>query len=264
MPLADPGMHRAMATTDDGALAVATAGHGRTLLMLHGWTLDHRCWHPQLPLADHTRLVMPDRRGFGRSTAPPGLAREWRDLDRLAGAAPFVLAGLSQGASVALDFARRRGERLAGLVLIGAPLHDVVPDDEQSETLPRDHYAALVRGGALAAMKRAWAAHPLTRTSPVARPAVEAMLADYDGRDLLPDPEPVAITRDDIAALSMPVLALAGADDSGWRRRVAAFIGSTAPSGRTVLIDGAGHLCNLDQPSLFNRLLGDFIAGLPN
>lgn len=242
----------------DGTLHVAASGNGREIVMLHGWTLDHRNWAPQLSLGHHARLVMPDRRGFGQSTAPADLGREWQDIDHLAGDAPFMLVGLSQGALVALDYARHRPERLAGLVLVGAPLHDAVPHDPEDDLLPRGQYAAMIAEGALAAMKAQWRQHPLTRILPVAQPLLDAMLDRYDGRDLLTAQTPMTITADDIAALPMPVLAVAGAGDMPWRRRVADFIGAAAPDGRTVLIEGAGHLCNLDQPARFNALLQDF------
>ncbi|UUL83681.1 alpha/beta fold hydrolase [Sphingomonas qomolangmaensis] len=247
---------------DDGDLHVAIAGAGITLVLLHGWTLDHRCWLPQLPLAGQARLVLPDRRGCGRSTAPSRLAEEWRDIDRLAGRERFVLVGLSQGASVALDYARRRPDRLRALVLVGAPLAALTPREDEDEALPHAQYAALVRDGAIAAMRRGWADHVLLRRTPRAAPLVEAMLGDYDGRDLLAPPAPIAIAADDIAALPMPVLAIVGSDDTAWRRRVADFIAATAPQGEVRRIAGAGHLCNLDNPARFNAVLADFLAPL--
>lgn len=245
----------------DGTVRVAVAGDGTTIVLLHGWTLDHRSWMPQLPLAADARLVMTDRRGFGRSTAPAGLAREWQDIDRLGGADRFVLVGMSQGASVALDYARHRPDRLSALMLAGAPLHGVVPVDNDEGTIPRDQYAAMVTAGQLAIVKADWAKNALVRTKASGWPLMTAMLGDYDGRDLRGGPSNIEITADDIAALPMPVLAVAGVRDTRWRRRVSAFIGRTAPHGRAVSIDDAGHLCNIDNPNQFNALLAELIAG---
>jgi pimeloyl-ACP methyl ester carboxylesterase len=246
----------------DGALRTLVAGAGPEVVMLHGWTLDHRSWLPQLPLAEQVRLVLPDRRGFGRSSAPPDLAGEWRDIDCLVDSNPFVLVGLSQGASVALDYARRRPNRLAALVLIGAPLHGAVAHQDAERLIPRDHYAEMVRTGQLSAMKTDWAAHPLVRTTTAAAPLLADMLSDYDGRDLLERSGPIAIRQADISGLSMPVLAIAGTDDTEWRRRIAQFIGVTAPRGQTAVIDGAGHLCNLDNPVRFNLILAEFLSSI--
>lgn len=246
----------------DGLLHVAVAGTGVDMVMLHGWTLDHRNWLPQLPLAETMRLVMPDRRGCGRSTAPSDLANEWHDVDRLARRERFVLVGLSQGASVALDYARHRPERLLALVLVGAPLNDVVPHEPCDELLPRARYAEMAHAGQLTAMKRAWSNHALVRRTASAAPLVDAMLADYDGRDLLAPPSQIAVSHAEIAALPMPVLAVAGTRDTAWRRRVCDFIGTTAPKGRVVSIADAGHLCNLDNPAQFNAVLANLVATL--
>lgn len=247
---------------EGGTIHALVAGAGPDLVMLHGWTLDHRLWLPQLPLADRARLVLPDRRGCGRSSAPPDLGGEWRDVAAFGGTEPVVLVGLSQGATVALDAARRQPDRIAALVLAGAPLHGVVPRAAMEADVPHEHYVDLARAGELATMKADWALHPLTRTNAAAGPLRDAMLRDYDGRDLLAPSRPVAITAADIARLPMPVVAMAGTGDTAWRRRVAAFIAATAPRGRLVEIDDAGHLCNLDNPGRFNAVLAELLATL--
>lgn len=229
------------------------------MIFLHGWTLDHRMWRPQMPLADDFTTIMPDRRGFGRSAAPAGLALEWQDVEALASGERFALVGLSQGAAVALDYARRRPQRVAALVLAGAPLHGVVPHSDAADALPQAHYARLIGAGGLERMKADWRQNPLVQVNPAARELLDEMLADYDGRDLLAEPAPLSFTAEDIAALPMPVLALAGQSDSPWRRQVAQFLAATAPRGRLALIDRAGHLCNLDNPARFNAVLADFL-----
>ncbi len=66
---------------DGGDLHVVRRGSGPPLLMLHGWALDHRMWRPQWTgLERDFELILPDRRGFGRSTAPPDLRREVDDV----------------------------------------------------------------------------------------------------------------------------------------------------------------------------------------
>lgn len=254
-----PGMARI--AVDGGELTTAIAGEGPTLILLHGWTLDHRMWRPQLPLADRYNLIMPDRRGFGASTAPPEPAQELTDIDCLAPSGRFSLVGLSQGATTALEYARKFPNRVAALVLAGAPLHGLVPQNPSApEHLPRERFIEWVRSGALAAMKADWKTNPLVDVRPPARALVNAMLNDYDGRDLLKTSGGPRFTTEDIRELAMPVLALAGARDNGWRRDVATFIGETAQHGQSALIEDAGHLCNLDNPKQFNALLDIFLS----
>jgi pimeloyl-ACP methyl ester carboxylesterase len=243
-----------------GLLRLTVAGDGPALILLHGWTLDARMWQPQIAgLARAFTLVMPDRRGFGRSSAPPDLTREAEDIARIADVLKlerFGLVGLSQGASVALDAAGRLGPRVAALAVCGAPLPALV---ERAEALDLAHYQRLAGAGDLAAMRAAWATHPLmqaqTRT---AREALAAMLADYDGRDLLAPSGLPDLTCESVAALPMPILALAGEHDTPWRRACAAALAEAAPHGRYALVEGAGHVANLDNPARFDACLSDF------
>lgn len=235
------------------------------LLLLHGWTLDHRMWAPQFAAFATSRLLLaPDRRGFGASSAPPDLTREADDaialLDRFEQPSA-VIVGMSQAGRVALDFALRFGARVSGLVLQGAPANGVTPGPEESETIAIVEYAALARAGRLEEMKRRWREHPLMRTTmPGARAAAELMLEDYDGRDLnaanyLRDAEPQILAR-----IAAPALVITGERDTPWRRRAGDGLARALPNAARTEIASAGHLCNLDQPEAFNRTLADFIA----
>ncbi|MEE4316989.1 MAG: alpha/beta hydrolase [Erythrobacter sp.] len=245
----------------DGLLRFVMAGEGAPVILLHGWTLDHRLWQPQVAgLAKDFFLVMPDRRGCGQTTAPPDLSREADDVIAIAdflGFDRFALVGLSQGAVVALDVARKFSSRLTGIVVSGAPLPCLV---ERDEAIDLDRYRALAAAGDMAAMRSDWARHPLMRThTPEARSLAEAMLADYDGRDLLAPSGPPGLPREVLEHLAVPVLALAGEHDTSWRRTCAAALADLAPCGRHALIAGAGHLANCDNPQAFDALAGDFL-----
>ena len=246
---------------DGGQLHVRVAGAGPLVILLHGWTLDWRIWVPQLALSD-VRLVMPDRRGFGRSTAPPMLSAERDDIDRIAnffGERHFALIGLSQGAAVALDYARTGSDRLSAMSLIGAPLHAVVPEPGETPEIDRSAYADLVRNGRLDDMMALWRRHPLTQVTPGAQIMVDDILNAYDGRDQRVDQEPLHFAAQDIAALAVPILAIAGAQDSIWRRQVADYVGTNAPHGHCEIIPNAGHLANVDAAAAVNGLLQGFL-----
>ncbi len=251
-----------------GHLPIWMAGEGGgdrlPVILLHGWTLDHRMWAPQVEgLADSHHLVMPDRRGCGRATAPPDLAREAEDVIAIAdflGFERFALVGLSRGAVVALDVARRHGARLAGLVVSGAPLPALVP---REEVIDLDRLSALAARGELAAFREEWSRHPLMRThTPEAQALAAAMLADYDGRDLLAPSDAPDCPRSALAALSMPVLAMNGEHDTAWRKACAAALAATAPRAMHAVVPQAGHLANADNPERFNALVAAFLRNL--
>lgn len=242
-----------------GALAVACAGAGPPVVLLHGWTLDGRAWTPQRALADRFRLIAPDRRGFGRSTAPFDIAAETDDLIALADALELdrmILVGMSQGGRVALRAARDRPERVAGLVLQGAPLDGFHPEPAGADEIPLSRYRALVRGGRLDEMKRLWAAHALMRGV-----AAERLLADYDGRDLKLPETPADGMADSLGAIAAPALVLTGEEDTLWRQLVADALAYGLPNARRARLPG-GHLCNLSHPAPFNVALATFAAGL--
>lgn len=112
-----------------------TVGHGAPMLMMHGLGLDHTClrpWHDEL--TSQARLIYYDHRWNGRSShsGPTDHATWHADaaalLDDL-GEARAVVYGHSYGAWLALGFALRYPERVAGLVLCAAsPAFDYVPD----------------------------------------------------------------------------------------------------------------------------------------
>lgn len=251
---------------EGGALPVCMAGEEDrpALILLHGWTLDHRMWAPQIAgLAGEHFLVMPDRRGCGRATAPADLLREAEDVIAIAdslGLDRFALLGLSRGATVALDVACKFASRLTGLIVSGAPLPALVP---REEVIDLEHFRTLAATGELARLRGEWSRHPLMQTrSPEAAALVAMILADYDGRDLLAPANAPDVPREALAMLAMPVLALTGAHDTAWRKACAEALGQVAPRAMHALVPQAGHIANADNPARFNALVAAFLRNL--
>lgn len=249
----------------DGLLAVEQTGSGPAVVLLHGWTLDRRMWTLQArALAGRFTLIAIDRRGFGQSTAPADRAREVADLERLAdrlGLVRFHLVGMSQAGATAIAFAQRHRERVATLVLQGISLAGIADHSNASDRIPLADYAARVRAGQIDAMKRHWAGHALMAgLSGEAAQVGSAMLADYDGRDLLAGPAGPSARLDSVAGLTMPVLAITGDADTPWRRSVTQALARTAPLGQARFVRGAGHLCNLSHAPAYNTAVSAFLA----
>ncbi|MFN3818340.1 alpha/beta fold hydrolase [Blastomonas sp.] len=249
----------------DGLLAVEQTGTGPAVVLLHGWTLDRRMWTLQArALAGRFTLIAIDRRGFGQSTAPADRSREVADLDRLAdrlGLVRFHLVGMSQAGATAIAFAQAHRERVASLVLQGISLAGIPDHSNASDTIPLSDYADMVRAGRLAEMKRHWADHALMAglTGEAAQIGA-AMLADYDGRDLLAGPAGPSARIKSVASLSVPLLAITGDEDTAWRRSITQAIARTAPLGHARFVRGAGHLCNLSHAAAYNTTVSSFFA----
>jgi pimeloyl-ACP methyl ester carboxylesterase len=240
-----------------GAIAGESLGAGAPLLLLHGWALDRSAWAPQRVLAGRFRLILPDRRGFGRSTAPPDVAAETADLlaicDML-GIGRAVLVGMSQGGRVALQFALAHPDRVAGLILQGTPLSDFLPARRGEDHVPIDAYRELVREGRIAEMKRDWGGHALMRGVDSAR-----LLAGYDGRDLLVPAGPAAALAGSLGEIDAPALVVTGSSETPWLDLVGDALAYGLPNARRARVPG-GHLCNWSHPKPYNEMAAGFAA----
>lgn len=106
-----------------------------TVLLLHGWTLDRRIWHRQLPdlvgeIDAPARVIAYDARGHGLSSPihrHTGTLGQLADdlaqvVDQLAGDGPVVLAGHSLGGMTIIEYAHQHPEtfdaRIGGMVMV--------------------------------------------------------------------------------------------------------------------------------------------------
>ena len=101
---------------------------GVPFLMLHGFGNEAHVWDDLAPaLASHYRVLALDQRGHGDSDADEAgrydhesMARDVEAVCRALGVARLVLCGHSMGGRVALRFAGRNPDALAGLVIVDA------------------------------------------------------------------------------------------------------------------------------------------------
>ncbi len=111
---------------DGTVLRVHASGDGPPMVMLHGWTADHREWDMfTRELSRHHRVYCWDARGHGDGSVPsalPTLARMAADLEALCAhfdLRKVSLVGHSMGALTAWEYLRQFGPgRLARLCLI--------------------------------------------------------------------------------------------------------------------------------------------------
>ena len=139
--LRNPSIARRFVTSDGAALHVSASGPADsavTLVLVHGWTQDHRTWDFVLPHLDPgVRVLRYDLRGHGGSSpARPGAATIARLADDLAElvaervpAGPLVLAGHSMGGMTLMALAERHpslvADRLAGAAFVATSSGDM-------------------------------------------------------------------------------------------------------------------------------------------
>ncbi len=233
------------------------AGAGQAVVLLHGFTLDTRMWDDQfLSLAQHFRVVRYDLRGFGKSDVPTGEPYSHVEdlralLDHLA-VPQAHLVGLSKGGAIAIDFALIYPQHTAALVLIDTVLGGFSWSAAGSARDALVWQRASEAG--IAAAKASWLAHPLfvpAHRQPAVAARLAQIVADYSGWHFVnANPEqgltPPAAQR--LAELTMPVLAIAGEEDTPDFRQITELIGQRLPQAQQFVVPGVGHMANMEAP----------------
>ena len=208
------------------------------IVLLHGVGLDHTIWDDVVPLLPG-RTHAPDLPGHAghRLDGPVTLADLVPPLSE-----PAHLVGFSLGALVAIRLAADRPELARSLTLVSAVAGRTM--DERAAVrerlvlaerdLPASFEAAIVRWGE---RFRARVAPVLARNDPASYRACYQVFAEAD---------------DEVAALygrlSMPVLAITGADDPGSTPAMTQAIAAAVPDGEAQVVAGARHLLPLEAP----------------
>ena len=245
-------------------------GAGAPVVFLHGWTLDLESWEPQASaLAASFRVVRLDRRGFGLSSGNPSIDDDVDDLAALCDHLQIervTLAGASQGARVAINFAIAHASRLAALVLDGAP-DPTLPSlgGGVDRELPMPRYRELARTAGIEAFRREWLEHPFMRLhtrDAIAHELLTRIVARYPGRDLLDwstRPEEL-LSAEAMRNMRTPTLVINGALDTERRRQVGDMLASRLPNAERKLVANGGHLANLDEPEMYNEIIRQFLV----
>ncbi len=132
-----PGFHAQEITTNGATIHVRVGGHGPAVVLLHGYGETGDMWAPLADdlARDHT-VVVPDLRGLGLSSKPPGGYDKKTQAGDVAGvldALKITKADLVThdiGNMVGYAFAAQHRDRVTRFVLIDAPLPGVGPWDE--------------------------------------------------------------------------------------------------------------------------------------
>jgi len=258
------------------ALTVTPQRPGPLVLFLHGIGGGRTNWLAQLrAVAPAARAAALDLRGYGesgRGAAQSTVEDYCSDILRVAdalGAARLVLCGLSYGSWIATSFAMRHPERLAGLVLSGGCTGMSEAGIAEREAFQAAREVPLNAG----------------RTPADFAPAVVDVLAGPDADEAVRQALfasmaaiPAATYRDalhcfthpperfDFSRLAMPVLMMTGRHDRlappDEIRGVAGRIVAAAPRAfvRFEVIEDAGHVCNVERPEAYSRVLCAFLS----
>ena len=226
------------------------------VLLLHGVGGGRQAWDDASSgtgaalAAAGFRALAVDFPGYGLSaTISPydlaGLADAVERLIDWLDCGPAVVVGHSMGGMVAQELLARAPQAVAMAVLastspaFGKPGGDWQRDFLQSRFAPLD--AGLGMAGLAGPLVSAMVAPEMS----AARRAVAALVS-FDRRAALP-------------AIQVPTLVVTGELDRTAAPEVARRMAGFIPGAQFSVVPGAGHLLNIEQPEVFNRVLLDFV-----
>jgi pimeloyl-ACP methyl ester carboxylesterase len=230
------------------------------LLLSHGFSASSAMWKPNVgELAASRRVIMWDIRGHGQTVVPPRpeLYSQDASLEDMAavldacGIERAAVGGLSLGGYLSLAFYNRYPERVAALLLF-----DTGPGYRNDEG------------------RKGWNKYAISQAERLENAGLEALGNSPEVRLGVHDPNGLALAArhiltqegseviESLDSIDVPTLVLVGELDSGFLKS-ADYMAGHIPGSEKVVLPGAGHAANIDQPAAFNRAVEDFLATVP-
>ena len=263
-----------------------------SVVFIHGFPFNSSMWEHQLAAMPRGWLgLAPDLRGFGETELPVKagplptgkgsdalvaeeaeviltMERHARDIAELIDqevGSPAVICGLSMGGYIALELWRLRPDLVRALVLA-----DTRADADSEGALEnRRRLAATAREHGSATLPAAMIPSLLAKATRADDPEAVQLV-----RDMILDAPVASVVgalagmadrsdfTDDLGSIDRPALVMVGEEDEITPPQVAEEMARALPDARLEVIPRAGHLTNLEQPYMFNRLLADFLDTL--
>lgn len=228
------------------------------LILIHAFPVDARMWESQLAM--EVPFIAPNLPGFG-GTPPAGEVMSMesgarRCIEEMDAAAinRAVVCGLSLGGYVAFELMRKNRDRVAGLVLANTRAE---VDDEPGKERRRKLAARLLQEGSSFLVSEPPpllsydASEELWRRvrEMISAQTPEAIAAASLGMAERPD------FRADLPGIDVPTLVITSTADALIPPSVSSPMAGSISGAQLEVIDGAGHLSNVEAPREFNRVL---------
>ena len=256
-------------------LAYVDRGAGTSLLLVHGFPLDHSMWNAQIDtLADRAgcRVIAPDLRGFGQSEAGGGVVtmEDMADdlaalLDELGIGEPVVLCGLSMGGYVAFQFALKHAQRLAGLILCDTRAMADTPQIAASRRTTAKEVLEEGSANLVVAMMPKLFAEFSASDNPQMVESLRRVMLENNAQGTAAAALGMAQRPDVTASLckiDCPTLVIVGSQDAISTAAEMRSIADGIPAAEFVEIPDCGHMSPMERPDEVNAAIARFIAGL--
>ncbi|MFW9818483.1 MAG: alpha/beta fold hydrolase [Candidatus Thorarchaeota archaeon] len=248
-------------------------GLGLPILMIHGFTPDHRlmkgCMEPLFKVKDHYKRIYFDLPGMGKTSGPKWLKNSdqmlnviLKFIDKIIPNNRFIIASESYGCYLARGLIHKRSEFIDGALFI-CPL--IVPQSNKRD-LPKDSYI-LKRDNKLISSLSQLEVEELENSLVVQslkiweryKDEVQSGLKIADQvflNTLFEKGYPFSFNIDEIMGkFDKPTLFLLGRQDITVGYRDAWSIIESYPRATFAILDQAGHNLQIEQERLFNSLV---------
>jgi pimeloyl-ACP methyl ester carboxylesterase len=267
------------APSSDGVqLHVEDTGSGVPILFIHEFAGDHRSWEPQVrAFSRRYRCITYAARGYPPSDVPEDLTAYSQDLavadaiavlDHLEVERAHVV-GLSMGAFCALHVGLLHPDRVRSLVIAGCG-YGAHPDARETFRAESEAIAAAFDDEGAAAFATRYLEGParvqfqnkdLRGWQELVRVLSEhsAIGSALTMRGVQRERPSLYDLREQLSDLDRPTLLIVGDEDEGCLDANLMLKRTIGASGLAVL-PRTGHTSNLEEPELFNMLVGGFLA----
>ena len=238
-----------------------STGDGPAILLSHGYSSTCQMWTGQVAaFKDRYRVITWDMRGHGMSDSPEDQAayseahavEDMAAILRDCGVDSAVIGGLSLGGYMSAAFQLAHPEMTRALMLFDTGPGYKNPVAREAWNKTAETRAQVFEEKGLDAMGQSAEVRITTHRSAagLAR-AARGMLAQFDSRIIESLPE-----------IPVPTLVLVGEKDEPFING-SQYMTKKIPNSTYVVIPGAGHASNLDQPEAFNAAVESFLGANP-
>jgi pimeloyl-ACP methyl ester carboxylesterase len=255
-------------------LSYLDEGPGPCVVLLHGFPLNRQMWAEQVSaLGSMYRIIAPDLRGHGESSAPDGVYTmdEMADdvielIDTLHITERFVLGGLSMGGYVALSLVARYPMRVRGLMLLDTQAGPDTPEAAQNrETGARAVLEAGSASNFVAGLLPRLFSKGTLETRPERVEPLRAAMERTTPRGIAGTLRGMAIRpdrRSELPRIAIPTLALVGEDDVITPPSVMKAMADAIPNSRLEVVPKAGHLAPYENSAVSNEVILRYLKSL--
>lgn len=250
-----------------------------SLLLLHGFSGSSADWIPLLNrLGEHYSVIAPDLPGFGQSDMPA--KEKYYGESFLSGLIDFlidyfklqhpVLCGYSMGGRIALAYAARNWQKLAGLILESTTAGIEHTDERKQRRDSDNSLADLIRKEGIEAFVERWLSLELFQPL---QSLDGDVLRQYKERKLKNSPEGLIQSLNGfgtgsmkpvwnkLAGIDIPALIIAGSYDAKYSA-LAERLHSEIPQSDLKIVGNCGHVVHLEKEEIFINLVENFLQTL--